>query len=102
HGQQDDQQRGQRDNQQQDQTSNSDQRGARAGDRSAGQDDARSNASVQEQRSGLAQLSQAQVEALQHRLQQSGHYQGEVDGIAGPMTQSALKRFQEEREIAGK
>jgi peptidoglycan hydrolase-like protein with peptidoglycan-binding domain len=55
-----------------------------------------------QKRSGLAHLTQAQVEALQHRLQQSGHYQGEVDGIAGPMTQSALQQFQEGREIAGR
>lgn len=34
------------------------------------------------------------VEALQSILQKEGHYRGTVDGIIGPMTTRAIKRFQ--------
>jgi N-acetylmuramoyl-L-alanine amidase len=32
---------------------------------------------------------------VQHRLRNLGLYDGAIDGVAGPMTRSALRKFQE-------
>ncbi|HEU5321443.1 MAG TPA: peptidoglycan-binding domain-containing protein [Methylomirabilota bacterium] len=40
-----------------------------------------------------------QVRAAQEALKQHGLYQGEVDGIAGPKTQSALREFQKKEGL---
>ena len=41
----------------------------------------------------------AKVAALQVALRANGLYKGEVDGISGPMTRSALVRFQRRHGI---
>jgi peptidoglycan hydrolase-like protein with peptidoglycan-binding domain len=40
------------------------------------------------------------VEKAQQALKGKGYYTGEVDGVMGPATQSALKRFQEKEGLA--
>jgi hypothetical protein len=39
----------------------------------------------------LAQLDHDELSQLQRRLQASGHYAGEVDGVVGPKTRAALR-----------
>lgn len=41
----------------------------------------------------LASLDAARVTALQVRLSELGHYQGPVDGVAGPKTKAALQAY---------
>jgi peptidoglycan hydrolase-like protein with peptidoglycan-binding domain len=53
------------------------------------------------QRFQLSALSSEQVQDLQQRLKGMGHYQGEVDGVVGPQTRAALRRFfQEQIQLA--
>jgi peptidoglycan hydrolase-like protein with peptidoglycan-binding domain len=40
------------------------------------------------------------VRAAQQTLKDKGYYAGEVDGIMGPQTRAALKRYQNEQKIA--
>ena len=40
------------------------------------------------------------IEKAQHALKGKGYYSGEVDGLMGPGTQSALKHFQEKEGLA--
>ena len=42
-------------------------------------------------------LSRAQVEAMQQKLAMLGFSAGEVDGVLGPATRDALRRFQQQR-----
>ena len=50
----------------------------------------------------LSALSSDQVQDLQQRLQEMGHYRGEIDGIVGPQTRSALRQFfQRQAQLAG-
>jgi peptidoglycan hydrolase-like protein with peptidoglycan-binding domain len=39
---------------------------------------------------GLQSLDEQQIRDVQQRLQEMGHYQGQVDGIVGPKTRAAL------------
>jgi peptidoglycan hydrolase-like protein with peptidoglycan-binding domain len=49
----------------------------------------------------LTQLSTAQVQKVQNRLSQLGFYQGEIDGVAGGATRTALQRyFQRQTQLA--
>lgn len=45
----------------------------------------------------LSQLQAEQVRQLQESLQAAGYFRGEVDGRAGPLTRSALRRYFEQR-----
>ncbi len=44
-------------------------------------------------------LSQTMVQHLQDRLQQMGFYHGNIDGVWGPETQSAVRDFQQQRGL---
>lgn len=39
------------------------------------------------------------VSMVQHKLQMLGYYQGQVDGIFGPITEAAVKAFQAEHGL---
>lgn len=54
----------------------------------------RMGSSQQRQANSLSGLNQEQVKRLQRQLQQRGHYEGSIDGIAGPQTSAALRSFQ--------
>ncbi len=41
----------------------------------------------------------AAIVRIQTALAQSGHYQGRIDGIAGPQTEAAIRSFQQERGL---
>jgi N-acetylmuramoyl-L-alanine amidase len=41
------------------------------------------------------------VRGYQGRLHNLGHYRGEVDGVAGPMTKAAIRAFQERENLIG-
>jgi peptidoglycan hydrolase-like protein with peptidoglycan-binding domain len=46
-------------------------------------------------------MSPEQVQDLQQRLQELGHYRGEVDGLVGPQTRAALQAFfQQQAQLA--
>lgn len=47
-----------------------------------------------------AALTRLDTAELQTRLKQAGYYDGPVDGIAGPLTAAAIKRFQTEANVA--
>ncbi|WP_162914940.1 peptidoglycan-binding domain-containing protein [Desertibaculum subflavum] len=44
-----------------------------------------------------ANVDQQTLTELQRDLKQMGHYEGDVDGIMGPLTRSAIARFQQEQ-----
>jgi peptidoglycan hydrolase-like protein with peptidoglycan-binding domain len=49
----------------------------------------------------LSTLSAAQIQKVQRRLSELGFYQGEVDGVAGDATRTALQRyFQHQTQLA--
>jgi hypothetical protein len=50
--------------------------------------------------SDAAAVAQVQVPGVQVALYRYGHYKGEIDGIAGPMTRRAIRRFQRSRGLA--
>jgi peptidoglycan hydrolase-like protein with peptidoglycan-binding domain len=54
----------------------------------------------EQRHSSLSKLNQEQVERLQRQLQQRGHYEGSIDGIAGPKTSAAVRSFQVGRGLA--
>lgn len=47
----------------------------------------------------FASLDRAQRRQVQERLQQEGYYEGEIDGIYGPMTREALRRYQQSQDL---
>jgi peptidoglycan hydrolase-like protein with peptidoglycan-binding domain len=49
---------------------------------------------------GEVSLSVAQRQKLQERLARDGHYDGEIDGIIGNGTRSALRAFQRDNKLA--
>lgn len=50
----------------------------------------------------LSQLESGQVQQLQQKLQSHGLYQGEVDGVIGPQTKSAMREFfQRQAQLVG-
>ena len=52
-----------------------------------------------QQQAQQAQLSQQEIREIQTQLRAMGLYQGEVDGIAGPQTQQAVRQFQQQRGL---
>lgn len=46
-----------------------------------------------------AQFSTAQVKEAQRMLRDEGHYNGRIDGIAGPNTTQALERYQRDNGL---
>jgi peptidoglycan hydrolase-like protein with peptidoglycan-binding domain len=55
------------------------------------------SAPVEERTYELANLDEQAARQLQRRLQVLGHYQGEIDGVAGPQTREALRRYMAEQ-----
>src|SRR5690606_12383120 len=51
------------------------------------------------QASGYASLNHQQVTELQRQLQARGLYEGNIDGIVGPLTRSAVRQFQEQEGL---
>ena len=47
-----------------------------------------------------AALTRLDTAELQNRLKQAGYYDGPIDGVAGPMTASAIRRFQADANVA--
>ena len=50
--------------------------------------------------SKLAAMTSEDVKQVQRHLQQHGFYNGNIDGIAGPKTRSALRDFQQQQGLA--
>jgi peptidoglycan hydrolase-like protein with peptidoglycan-binding domain len=48
-----------------------------------------------------AGISHDTVKAVQEDLKDKGYYEGKVDGILGPQTRDALRRYQEKEHLAG-
>ena|ERR1051326_1736394 len=44
--------------------------------------------------------SQASIRDAQHELKEEGYYRGPVDGIDGPMTRAAIRKYQEDKNLA--
>jgi peptidoglycan hydrolase-like protein with peptidoglycan-binding domain len=44
--------------------------------------------------------SQATVKAAQHKLEQSGFYSGNIDGMYGPETRAAVREFQQNSQLS--
>ncbi|HLV66117.1 MAG TPA: peptidoglycan-binding domain-containing protein, partial [Polyangiaceae bacterium] len=49
----------------------------------------------------IEELSSEQRKELQQKLKEQGHYQGAVDGVIGPKTETALREFQEQNQLEG-
>jgi peptidoglycan hydrolase-like protein with peptidoglycan-binding domain len=74
-----------------------------AGDTSAQSDTqggAQQGASTQKETRSDSRLSLAQRKQLQRELQSRGHYQGNIDGIVGPMTREAVIAFQRKQGLS--
>ncbi|MEX1099506.1 MAG: peptidoglycan-binding domain-containing protein [Bacteriovoracaceae bacterium] len=54
----------------------------------------------QQEESSLDQLSQDQIVEIQQTLNDEGFHSGNVDGMVGPDTKEALKKFQEEKGLS--
>ena len=52
------------------------------------------------QKKASMKLDPEQAKQLQQKLQDKGHYQGNIDGIVGPQTMAALRDFQTENDLA--
>jgi hypothetical protein len=63
----------------------------------AGADSAARRSQLQADGVRLSQLDQQQVMELQQSLQQAGYYTAEIDGLVGPKTKQALRRFYSEQ-----
>ena len=63
----------------------------------AGDDSAARPSQLQADGVRLSQLDQQQVMELQQSLQQAGYYTAEIDGLVGPKTKQALRRFYSEQ-----
>jgi len=48
---------------------------------------------------GAQDVSPSQIQQAQQQLKSQGLYNGEIDGIVGPQTQTALSRFQSEQGL---
>jgi peptidoglycan hydrolase-like protein with peptidoglycan-binding domain len=56
-------------------------------------------ASTQQNQSGQQNASQSEIQQAQQQLKQQGLYNGSIDGIVGPETQTALMKFQREQGL---
>jgi peptidoglycan hydrolase-like protein with peptidoglycan-binding domain len=53
----------------------------------------------QMQQGQTAQLNEQEIRQVQTELNNMGLYQGEIDGIAGPQTEQAVRQFQENNNL---
>ena len=74
-------------------------RTSRQGTEAQGRDQMMQPRSDARSASGLSALNGDQVKALQRKLQSQGHYDGKIDGIAGPQTRAALAAFQRQENL---
>ena len=48
---------------------------------------------------GVQQVSESQIQQAQQQLKSAGLYRGEIDGVMGPQTQTALSQFQRQQGL---
>jgi len=56
-------------------------------------------ANAQSMNPGIQQVSEPQIEQAQQQLKSTGLYRGEIDGVMGPQTQTALSQFQRQQGL---
>jgi hypothetical protein len=56
-------------------------------------------ANAQSMNPGIQQVSESQIQQAQQQLKSAGLYRGEVDGVMGRQTQTALMRFQRQQGL---
>jgi peptidoglycan hydrolase-like protein with peptidoglycan-binding domain len=56
-------------------------------------------ADAQSMNPNIQQVSESQIEQAQQQLKSAGLYRGEVDGVMGPQTQTALSQFQKQQGL---
>jgi hypothetical protein len=56
-------------------------------------------ANAQSMNPNIQQVSASQIEQAQQQLKTAGLYRGEVDGVMGPQTQTALSQFQKQQGL---
>jgi putative peptidoglycan binding protein len=56
-------------------------------------------ANAQSMNPGVQQVSESQIQQAQQQLKSAGLYRGQVDGVMGPETQTALSRFQHQKGL---
>ena len=56
--------------------------------------------SSQIQNSQSGSYSQAEVKSAQQKLKDDGDYTGRIDGVDGPMTRAAIRKFQQSQNLA--
>jgi peptidoglycan hydrolase-like protein with peptidoglycan-binding domain len=56
-------------------------------------------ANAQSMNPNIQQVSESQIEQAQQQLKTAGLYRGEVDGVMGPQTQTALSQFQKQQGL---
>jgi peptidoglycan hydrolase-like protein with peptidoglycan-binding domain len=59
----------------------------------------RPQASAQPNQSGQPVTSQSQIQQAQEQLKSQGLYNGSIDGVVGPETQTALSQFQRQNGL---
>jgi Putative peptidoglycan binding domain len=56
-------------------------------------------ANAQSMNPGMQQVSESQIQQAQQQLKSAGLYRGQIDGLMGPETQTALSRFQRQQGL---
>lgn len=59
----------------------------------------RANAPTRSHKGSFAKLGADQTKEIQRALKNEGHYDGKIDGIAGPKTRQAVRAFQQAEQV---